>query len=84
MVNSVSCRVCPLCLVFGYASLVRQRHALEEKTRKYLIIYLLLTVFVLQPLMDIELESPSVGRVGFYNEGNSCFLNAACQVCVSY
>ena len=55
-----------------------------KKSRKYLIIVLLLTVFVLQPLMDIELESPSVGRVGFYNEGNSCFLNAACQVCVCY
>ena len=25
-------------------------------------------------------RSPHVGRVGFYNEGNSCFLNAAIQV----
>ena len=26
--------------------------------------------------------SPHAGKVGFYNEGNSCFLNAALQVLV--
>ena len=31
MVNSVGEVVCFLCVVFGYASLVRQRHALKEK-----------------------------------------------------
>lgn len=43
MVNSVGEVVCFLCVVFGYASLVRQRHALKEK--KYLINFLL-SVFV--------------------------------------
>ena len=30
--------------------------------------------------MELVVEQPSLGRVGFHNEGNSCFLSAACQV----